>query len=185
MTTPALQRLDLLIAGGCYGHEIGKRLPVYAKHTRERFLGACAMGASFHDRDAAMVAVGNETIYIGFVRYNPVHAGARDDVYATTRTHEQGRRCLLYNFKSTIGHLDDADFAKLGIGADFWRPHITDYYRFAFTQAAVDGVLCSFPTAQAIREFSDAMAKGPLHEDDEQYLLDLAALKSGVARLAS
>jgi hypothetical protein len=41
------------------------------------------------------------------------------------------------------------------------------------------------PTAHAIREVSDALAKGPLHADDEQNLTDHAAHKSGAARLAS
>jgi hypothetical protein len=183
---PALEgRLDLTIAGGSYGHEIALRLPQYGAHRSSRFLGARAIGASFHDRAAASDVVAREAVDLAFVRYNPVHANARNDVYATAKSHDDGRRCLLYNFKSTIGCMTDPEYDTHGIGPDFWRPHVTDYYRFAFTQPAVDGVLCSLPTAESIRELADALAKGALDEDDEQYLLDLAALSAGSARLAS
>ncbi len=182
-SVPALGHLDVLVAGGCYAHEIGRRLPVYAKHRTSQFLGARAIGASFHHRAAASEAVANESVDLAFVRYNPLHAGARDDVYAAAR--DDAQRCLLFNFKSTLGHLStDQEYAALGIGAEFWRPHITDYYRFAFTRPAVDGVLCSLPTEHAVRELADALAKGPLDDDAEQYLIDLGELSSGRARLA-
>jgi hypothetical protein len=182
---PALDRIDLTIAGGSYGREIALRLPQYADHRTSRFLGTRAIGASFHDRAAAADVVAREAVDLAFVRYNPVHANARNDVYAGAKSHADGRRCLLYNFKSTLGYMTDAEYNAHGIGEDFWRPHVTDYYRFAFTQPAVDGILCSLPTAASIRELADALAKGPLDEDDHQYLLDLGALSAGRARLAS
>jgi hypothetical protein len=182
---PALAgRIDVTIAGGSYAREFALRLSQYAEHRKTRYLGARAIGASFHDRAAAAEAVANEAIDLAYVRYNPLHANARTDVYASAKSHADGRRALLYNFKSTLGCMTDAEYARHGIGDDFWRPHVTDYYRFAFTQPAVDGILCSLPTAAAIRELADALAKGPLDDDEHQYLLDLAALTSGAARLA-
>jgi hypothetical protein len=183
---PALAgRLDLTIAGGSYGREIALRLSQYAEHRSSRFLGTRAIGASFHDRAAATDVVASEAVDLAYVRYNPVHANARTDVYASAKSRADGRRCLLYNFKSTLGHMSNAEYDAHGIGDDFWRPHVTDYYRFAFTQPAVDGVLCSLPTAGSIRELADALAKGPLDDDDHQDLLDLGALSAGSARLAS
>ncbi len=184
---PALdRRLDLLIAGGSYGREIATRLPVYADHRKARYLGARAIGASFHDREAACDVVADERADLAFVRYNPIHDGAARDVYARAKSRADGRRCLLFNFKSTAGHLwTDAEYRALGVGDDFWRPHVTDYYRFAFTQPAVDGVLCALPHPDAVRDLGDALAKGPLSEDDHQYLLDLGELTAGKARLAS
>lgn len=183
---PALDgRIDFTIAGGSYAREFALRLSQYDAHRKTRYLGARAIGASFHDRAAAAEAIAHEAVDLAFVRYNPVHANARNDVYATATSHADGRRALLYNFKSTLGCMSDAEYAAHGIGEDFWRPHVTDYYRFAFTQPAVDGILCSLPSAASIRELSDALAKGPLDDDDHQYLLDLGALGAGVARLAS
>jgi hypothetical protein len=47
---PGLGRLDVLIAGAVYGDEQGKRFPVYQGHRETGFLGARAIGMSFHDR---------------------------------------------------------------------------------------------------------------------------------------
>src|SRR5262245_23576083 len=46
---PRLERLDVLLAGGAYGHEVGRRLSVYEEHRKSGFLGNRAIGASFHD----------------------------------------------------------------------------------------------------------------------------------------
>jgi len=180
---PGLGRLDVTVAGGAYGREIAGRLPTFDAHRDEWKIRGT--GISFHDRAAARELITGDRIDLAFVRYNPVHAGAADDIYAHALSRAEGRRCLIYNFKSTIGHLPDAAYPQLGIDDDYWRPHVTDYYRFALTQPAVDGVLCSLPTPDSVRELDDALRKGPLSEDDHQYLLDLAALAQGQARLAS
>lgn len=185
-SVPALKHIDLTIAGGSYGREIGNRLPEFQAHKKRRHVGARAIGASFHDRRAACDAVANESFDINYVRYNPTHAGAARDVYAQAKARADGRKTLLYNFKSTGGYIrEESEYARLGIAPEFWRPHITDYYRFAFTQPNVDGALIALPHDGAVQELADALAKGPLDEDDHQYLLDLAELQSGQARLAS
>jgi len=180
---PGLHRLDVTVAGGAYGREVAARLPAFAGH-RDHW-NIRATGISFHDRESARELITSDRVDLAYVRYNPVHAGAATEVYAHAKPRTEGRRCLIYNFKSTIGHLDDAAYAQLGIGDDFWHPHVTDYYRFALTQPAVDGVLCALPHPGAVRDLADALAKGPLSEDDHQYLLDLGALAQGTAKLAS
>ncbi len=182
---PRLGRLDLTIAGGAYDHEIDRRLETYAEHRRVHHTGARAIGASFHDREAARRVVAQGALDIGFVRYNPQHSKAREDLFPHVGTRADGRRTLLYNFKSTIGHIASVEeYAELGIAADYWRPHPTDYYRFALTEPALDGILCAPPGPDAIRELVDALAAGPLDTDDHQYLLDLGELLRGTAKVS-
>jgi hypothetical protein len=174
---PGLGRVDLSIAGGSYGHEIKRRLETYAQHRARKHVGIRATGVTFHDRAAILPVLDEKKIDIGYVRYNPLHPGAETEVFP----HIRDDHPLLFNFKSTMGALDADQLAKLGVGSDYWTPHITDYYRFALTQPALDGILCSFPHLDAVRELTDALAKGPLDGDDRQYLLDLGELFTGKA----
>jgi len=177
----SLEKLDVAIAGGSYGREIGERLEVYRQHRAQRFLGIRAIGSSFHDRVAARGQLEQGDLDIAFVRFNPVHAGASRDLFP----HAGGRRALLFNFKSTVGHIErEAEYAALGIGDDYWRPHVTDYYRFALTEPALDGLLVAMPAPHMIAELADALARGPLVDDDRQYLLDLGELVLGRAKVA-
>lgn len=173
-----LQRIDVTIAGGCYGHEVGARARIYAAHRELEHAGARAIGATFHDRLAAREQLDAEAFDIAFVRYNPGHPGARRDVFPHVRSRADGRRALLFNFNSTLSWITDEDhYAAIGVEADNWRPHATDYYRFALTEPALDGLLCGLPNARAVRELADALAEGPLDDEDHQYLLDLAELE--------
>jgi len=181
---PELRRIDLTVAGGAYGHEIAQRTKLYELHREQRFVGARATGVTFHDRKAARAQLDAGALDIAFVRYNPLHPGARHDLFPHVAPRGAGRRTLLYNFKSTMGHASDAQWARLGVGADYWRPHITDYYRFALAQPALDGILCSFPAPFAVDELVCALDKGALDDDDQQYLLDLGELGRGEATLA-
>jgi hypothetical protein len=182
---PQLGHLDLTIAGGAYGHEIDRRLETYEQHRSLRHAGARAIGASFHDREAARRLVTQGTLDVGFVRYNPVHPGAHDDLFPHVGSRAEGRRTLLFNFTSLFGYLiSDEQYTALGLTADYWRPRPTDYYRFALSEPALDGVLCSPPGPDAVRDLVDALAAGPLDEDDRQYLLDLGELYRGSATVA-
>jgi hypothetical protein len=178
---PALGRVDLTIAGGSYSDEIGRRLNVFGEHKRRAYLGVRATGATFHDRAAMLPVLDEQRVDIAFVRYNPVHPGAAHDLFPHVREDHP----LLFNFKSTFGHMTEEEYAAVGVGDEFWRPHQTDYYRFALTQPALDGVLCALPRVESVRELSDALAKGPLDEDDHQYLLDLGELARGRATVKS
>ena len=177
--TPHLERMDLAIAGGAYAHEIDRRMTVYARHRARGYLGTRSLGVSFHDRTAVIPLFDSGAIDIGFVRYNPVFPKAAAELLP----HVRDDHPLLFNFKSTTGWLPREQLLALGIGDDCWHPHHTDYYRFALSQPAFDGILCSLPTVEAVRELSDAMARGPLDDTDHQYLLDLAELSRGKATL--
>jgi hypothetical protein len=181
---PELDHIDVTISGGTYGYDIQRRFPIFEQHRATGHVGSRAIGASFHDRAAALVELEKGVLDIAFVRYSPVHPRAREAVFEKVSSRADGRKTLLFNFKSTNGCLwDDEAYEKLGIGAGFWRPHVTDYYRFALTEPALDGILCAMPAPFAIRELSDALAKGPLTEEDRQYMLDLADLSRGRAQL--
>jgi len=181
---PGLARVDLTIAGGSYRPDFAAREQVLQVHRAKHHAGARAIGASFHDRSVAREVLDRDSLDIAYIRYNPVHPGARDDLFPQLRPRGDGRRCLLYNFKSTFGHLAEDDYAPLGVRDDFWRPHPTDYYRFALSEPALDGILCAPDSPDQIRELADALAKGPLDDEDRQYLLDLGELVRGTARVA-
>ena len=181
---PQLQRLDLLIAGGSYGHEIDLRAAIYDVHRTDRFAGCRAIGATFHDRAAARRLLDAGTLDITLVRYNPLHPRAATELFPHVQSRDAGRRTLLFNFKSTVSWLpEEEEYRRLGIDASFWRPHPADYYRFALTQPALDGILCGLPSPASVRELADALAKGPLDDEDHQYLIDLADLQKGAAKL--
>lgn len=181
---PELDHIDVTIAGGTYGYDVPRRFPIFEQHRAVGHVGARAIGASFHDRAACLTELERGVLDIAYVRYSPVHPRAREAVFEKVTSRADGRRTLLYNFKCTNGHLWDAsEYEKLGIGSGFWRPHVTDYYRFALTEPALDGILCALPAPFAVRELADALAKGPLTDEDRQYMLDLADLSRGRAQL--
>ena len=122
---PGLGRLDVLLAGGAYGTEIGRRLPVYEEHRKEGYLGNRAIGVTFHDRAAAVTAVRGGDLDIAFLRYNADHVGAERDVFPGI---PERPRPLLFNFKSTSGYVRPERMAELGLAApDYWQPAITDH----------------------------------------------------------
>jgi len=178
---PGLGRLDVLLAGGAYGAEVGTRLPVYERHREERFLGNRAIGVTFHDRAAAAAALQHGGLDIAFIRYNADHAGARDDVFPHV---PQRPRPLLFNFKSTSGFVPPDRMAEIGLVApDYWQPEVTDHYRFAFTRPQLDGLLVSPRTPREVDGIAAALARGPLTDEEETYLIDVAAVARGAARV--
>jgi hypothetical protein len=177
---PGLERVDLTIIGGAYAAEFPTRRTVYAQHRLGQIPGARALGCTFHERSASVAALNEGTIDVGFVRYNAIHRGAEVDVFPRL---SPDRRSLCYNFKSTIGNGTNADWARLGLGADYWRPHATDAYRYVLRRPEVDGVLCGLPTARAVSDLATAIARGPLDEEEIEYMSDLGHLLAQRAKL--
>ena len=179
---PGLGRVDLLLAGGAYGHELALRMPIYADHRRERFLGNRAVGATFHDREGAVAALRERQMDIAYIRYNPDHSGAREDVFP----HMPARpRPLLFNFKSTYGYVPPARMAEIGLkGPEYWNPEVTDHYRFALTPPEMDGLLIGLRKPDEVAALEEALERGPLTEEEEEYLMDVARVARGEARVA-
>jgi hypothetical protein len=176
---PGLGHLDVLVAGGAYGHELDQRLAVYREHRAKHFVGARAIGASFHDRAAALPHVRDGSLDISLIRFNVEHLGARDDVFP----HVGGRRGLMFNFKSASGWVSPEAFARLGLDPAHWQPGVPDHYRFVLSHVEVDGILCSLSTPAHVGELVGALDDGPLELEEQEHLVLLAKLAGGRGEL--
>jgi hypothetical protein len=170
---PILERIDVVIAGGAYGHEIGTRVPVLAHHRQTGFVGARALGITFHDRAAARQALADGVADIVFARYNAKHPGARHDLFPHVGP---GPRPLLFNFNNTAGAVGRSR-AELGLPEDFWLPEIDEHYRFALSRPELDGILCAPQTPQQLAALLAALERGPLDPEEEEHFLLLAELE--------
>jgi hypothetical protein len=177
-----LGHLDVTIAGGAYRHELKTRRRIYEAQRQQKYKGVRAVGVTFHDRMGIVDSATRKVFDILFVRYNPDHVGARAEVFARL---PKRRKNLLFNFKSTSGFVRPNRIDELGIDTGFWRPEVTDYYRFALTPAAMDGILCALTKPSHVGALVEALDRGPLDEEEEQYLVDLSDLDAGRAELGA
>jgi hypothetical protein len=178
---PGLGHIDVTVAGGSYRADFSARAALFAQHGE---LGARACGASFHDRGMASKAFRERLVDIGFVRYNSVHRGAEKDLFPHIRRTRGRRRALVYNFKSTQGCLSPERYAELGLSAEYWQPSPTDHYRFVLARPEIDGLLCAPGTPAQVAAIDDALAHGPLTDEENDYIRDLSDLALGKASLA-
>jgi len=176
-SVPGLERLEVTIAGGSYRGDFAPRAEQYALHRRR---GVRAFGTSFHDRDMAAEALRDDRVDIGFIRYNALHRGAESDLFSQL---PRGRRSLLYNFTSTSGFIPPERYAALGLSADHWQPTITDHYRFVLARSEIDGLLCAPKTPAEIEELGRVLERGPLTDEEMDYIRDLSDLARGEVRL--
>jgi len=165
---PGLGTIDVLVAGGAYATELRHRLPVYVGHREQGFAGARAIGASFHDRPAAVAAINAGAVDVAFVRYNAAHPGAQRDVFPLL---DPARRTRVLGFTSTGGHRPVS-----GIDPELWIPDITDHYRFALSRVGLDGLLCSPTEPKQVDELVAALDRGPLSLEEEEHMIELAAM---------
>jgi len=178
---PGLSRLDVLLAGGAYAADFAVRAPIYAEHRRHAYVGSRAIGASFHDRRAALSAVSQREVDIAYVRYNPSHPGAAKDLFPDLPPRP---RPLLFNFKSVFGYVPPLRMTEIGLPApDYWHPAPADHYRFALTRPELDGALVGFRRPSEVEALADALARGPLTEEEETYLRDVATVDRGGGRV--
>jgi hypothetical protein len=177
---PGLGHIDIAVMGGCYQDNTLLRQAIYAQHRNASYCGVRAIGASFHGRDVAAQIASTSLIDLGYVRYNPKHPGAERDLFTAL----PAAHCPLFNFKSTLGFLPDAELLALGVTSDKWRPAVTDYYRFALTHTAVSGVLFAAQNGNELRALEQALKLGPLDEEERTYLKDISTLASGRAVVA-
>jgi hypothetical protein len=173
---PELERLDMVVAGAAYWQDFWGRLPTFQHHRQEGRFGARAIGASFHDRALALTAANHSLVDLAFIRYNAGHPGAREDLLPHLA---QGRQTRIFNFKSTMGHVPEEQFAALGLPPGSWQPTVTDHYRFALSRPQMDGVLCSPASPEEVHALVDALAQGPLDAEQEDYLVRLTAAAGG------
>ncbi len=165
-----LERLDVLCAGGMYGQDLERRLTGMRAHRASSFLGNRGLAVSFHERATARLAVEQNVIDAGFVRFNPVHPGAKNDLFPFV-SHST---VPLFGFKTAVGTQSEAKLRELGLGSENWVPTVVDHYRYALSTPGLAGLLFS-PTAEAhLRSLSDGLAQGPLSADEQAYLETLS-----------
>lgn len=176
---PRLGHIDMIVIGGAYGSDFPARRNTHRDQVHRDAFGARALGASFHDRAMALRAINDAQVDLAFIRYNPVHPGARTDLFPAV----QPSPARIFNFKSTTGYRKPRELGALGIGPELWRPRPTDYYRFALSCPAIDGILCALRHSRQVAALSRALASPPLDPDEERYLIELSRLSTGKARL--
>jgi aryl-alcohol dehydrogenase-like predicted oxidoreductase len=179
--TRGLDSIDVAVMGGVYAADFTMRQRVYAEHRRTGHAGIRAIGATFHERLVAPMAIAHGLVDIAFARYNPAHTGARVDLFPALGARP---RLPLYNFNSTTAFVTHERMSALGVGRTKWRPAVTDHYRFALSRPEIDGLLCSPRTPAQLAALQRALDAGPLDEEEETYLTDLAALDAGEVALA-
>lgn len=177
-----LGTIDLAIIGGSYSDEFLTRINVFNQIRDYGDLGVKAIGSTFHDRMAALLAFNHNLVDLAFIRYNPIHPGASVDLFPHLT---KPTSTLLFNFNSTLGFLPPDRYSELGLSDDYWQPEVTDYYRFALTRPEIDGLLCSPGTPKDVEALADALDEGPLDDEENNYLLDLATLEQGRATLVT
>ncbi len=172
-SVPGLEYIDVVVGGAVSdefdSYERNRTLET-ARVTRH--LGAQCSGCSFHDRRSALISLNSNALDINFVRYNPAHPKAQYDLFPFVRPDRTG---ALFNFKSTLPGIQSASTAEHRVQHHGPRPAVTDYYRFALTTRAIDGVLCAWNSPAHVDAFVKAMASGPLTPQEEAHLVAIAA----------
>jgi hypothetical protein len=171
---PALERIDVTIAGGAFAADFAARAQEYPKHTTGALPWARAIGASFHERATALLAVNHRMVDLAFVRSNALHAGAESDLFP----HLGDPAPLVYNFKSIDGFVPREELPALGLVEDGWEPEIVDHYRYALTRAELDGALCGLASPAEVEALAEALKRGPLSADERTYLRKLAGRRA-------
>lgn len=165
-----LRRLDLLVAGGVYGPDLLARVRMLRSLVSE--FSARSIGASFHDRDTAVAAANHYLVDLCYVRYNPGHTGARDDLFPRLAA----LRAPVFNFKSGHGFVSHARLRELKVDSKLWSPDAPDYYRYALSRPQLDGLLFSVRSRRELVELDAALGRGGLTADEEAHLEELAVI---------
>ena len=163
-----LGHVDLFVAGGVYAADLLARTTALRKIADR--LGGRAIGASFHDRQAALAASNYSMTDLCYVRYSPMYPGAQRDLFPQLRTPHPP----LFNFKSTLGYRSHDELRAIIRDASLWYPNVTDYYRYALSRPEMAGLLFSVSRPGHLGELERALAKGGLTTEEEHHLEELA-----------
>lgn len=177
---PNLERVDILLAGASHEDNFSARYKTLEGARKSKKWGCTAIGASFHDRLTARMAIRSELLDISYIRYNAAHPGSEEDLFPFLPLERQG---LLYNFSSTSGFVREPDFRKLQLGDEYPMPPIQDAYRFALSRPELDGLLVATQTPSEIADLVKALQRGPLPASRIQYMKDIWKLSTGEASL--
>lgn len=121
-----------------------------------------ALGVSIHDRSRAGRLAADSPLDLLMIRYNAAHPGAEVDIFPNYAS----RRPLTVAYTAT-------SWRKLLKRPKGWSGSAMsagDCYRFCLTSPHVDVVLCGADTAEHLRENLDALKKGPISSDEEEWM---------------
>ena len=91
---------------------------------------------------------------------------------------------MLFNFKSTSGYVPPPAMEAMGLRHSvYWHPKITDHYRFVLSRPEIDGVLLALKTPEELQGVAEALDRGPLTEEEQAYLMDVALVARGEAKV--
>ena len=116
---------------------------------------------SGHDRSFFPVMAREQLFDLFMVRYNAAHRGAEQDVFPKLPTGD-GRPAICAYTATRWGSLVDPKKTPSGERT----PSAGDCYRFCLSHADVDMTLSGPATSEHVREACDALAKGPLEEEE-------------------
>lgn len=174
---PGLKRVDLLIAGGVSsGWSYAERVKTLRRARARHYLGASAIGASLHERKLAVRAERNRELDISYIRYNAEHPGARRDVLPYL---PRKRRTLLFNFKSVVSESWPKAPGRAAKRPGHGIRDATDFYRFVLSAPEIDGLLCAPRSPEELHRMADALDKGPLSREEQDYMIRICSRGGG------
>jgi predicted aldo/keto reductase-like oxidoreductase len=68
-------------------------------------------------------------------------------------------------------------------GSVYWHPEISDHYRFVLSRPEIDGILMGPKTPEELQGVAEALARGPLTEEEQDYLMHVALVARGEAKV--
>jgi predicted aldo/keto reductase-like oxidoreductase len=130
-----------------------------------------SIGVSIHDRPRAGKLAQDGLLDLLMIRYNAAHPGAEREIFP----HKRGREPTILAYTAT-------SWRKLLKAPRGWTgPVMTagDCYRYQLSSPHVDLALTGPANAQQLRENLDALAKGPLGEDEARWMRDFGKAVHG------
>jgi aryl-alcohol dehydrogenase-like predicted oxidoreductase len=121
-----------------------------------------AIGVSIHDRKHAAKLAVESPLDLLMVRYNAAHTGAETDIFPSYAK----RRPLTVAYTAT-------SWRKLITAPEGWDGRVMspgDCYRFCLSSPFVDVVLSAADNRKQMEENLDAMEKGPLSPEENEWI---------------
>jgi aryl-alcohol dehydrogenase-like predicted oxidoreductase len=130
-----------------------------------------AIGISIHDRERAGRLAASGPLDLLMVRYNAAHPGAETDIFP----HLAARKPVIVAYTAT-------SWQKLLRAPRGWGGRVAtpgDCYRFCLTSPHVDLVVSAPKTVEQLRENLTALERGPLSDEEMQWMRDLGRAVHG------
>jgi hypothetical protein len=178
---PSLQRLDVSAMGAVGDLDLLIRWNEHAKHRAGSVPGVRAIAGMLEGHVCPRVAVNFGLVDLAFVATRPSLHHAREE---RRRMFKDPPPVPIFAMGTLLDTPSNARLDELGIGADKWRPTRFDYIRYALSFEPFTGVFTELGNERSVETLITALEKGPLDEEEIQYLEDLSDLDLGMAEMA-